>query len=46
MKQTIEEAIFAKAPDAAAVEVEGSTEGPTVTADGRMLISLPVLPVS
>ena len=44
MKQTIEEAILAKAPDLAAVEVEGASERPTVTADGRVLISLAVLP--
>ena len=46
MKQTVEEAIFARAPDVAAVEVEGSAEAPAVAPDGRMLISLPVLPVS
>ena len=44
MKQTIEEAILAKAPDMVAVEVEGASEGPTVTADGRVLIPLTVLP--
>jgi Fe-S cluster biogenesis protein NfuA len=46
MKQTIEEAILAKAPDVTAIEVEGTSEGPTVTADGRVLISLPVLPMT
>src|SRR4051812_10061631 len=51
MKQTIEEAIFARAPDVTAIEVEGEGEGqvqshgPTVTPDGRVLISLPVLPM-
>jgi Fe-S cluster biogenesis protein NfuA len=45
MKQTIEEAILAKAPDADAVEVEGVAEGPSVTADGRVLVALPVLQV-
>jgi hypothetical protein len=29
-----------------AIEVEGVTEGPMVTADGRVLISLPVLPMT
>jgi Fe-S cluster biogenesis protein NfuA len=45
MRQTIEEAILAKAPDAVAVEVEGAAESPSVTEDGRVLIALPVLPV-
>ncbi len=44
MKQTIEEAILAKAPDATAVEVEGQADQPMVTPDGRTLISLPILP--
>ncbi len=44
MKQTIEEAILAMAPDATAIEVEGASVGPTVTADGLVMISLPVLP--
>jgi Fe-S cluster biogenesis protein NfuA len=42
MKQTIEEAIVAKAPDAAAVEVEGVAESPSVTPDGRPLVVLSV----
>ena len=42
MKQTIEEAILAKAPDATAVEVEGATEGPPVTPDGLALVMLSV----
>ena len=44
MKQTIEEAILAQAPDVAAVEVEGTSPSPPVTADGRVLIPLTVLP--
>ncbi len=41
MKQTIEEAILAKAPDATALEVEGAVaEAPAVTPDGRALITL------
>jgi Fe-S cluster biogenesis protein NfuA len=43
MKQTIEEAILGKAPDATAVEVEGGAEGPSVTPDGRALVALAVL---
>jgi Fe-S cluster biogenesis protein NfuA len=43
MKQTIEEAILGKAPDAIAVEVEGAEEDPSVTPDGRVLVALPVL---
>jgi Fe-S cluster biogenesis protein NfuA len=43
MKQTIEEAILAKAPDAIAVEVEGVAESAPVTPDGRTLVMLPVL---
>jgi len=46
MRQTIEEAIVAKAPDATAVEGEGGAESPRVTEDGRVLIALPVLNVS
>ncbi len=43
MKQTIEEAILAKAPDAIAIEVEGVAEIAPVTVDGRTLVMLPVL---
>ncbi|MBX6311309.1 MAG: NifU family protein [Isosphaeraceae bacterium] len=39
MKQTIEEAILARAPDVTAVEVEGA-EDPSVTPDGRALVVL------
>ena len=43
MKQTIEEAILAKAPDALALEVEGTVkEALAVTPDGRALITLAV----
>ncbi len=43
MKQTIEEAILAKAPDAIAIEVEGeSADIPQMTPDGRPLIALKV----
>jgi Fe-S cluster biogenesis protein NfuA len=45
MRQTIEEAILAKAPDAAAVEVEGVADGPPLAEGGRVLVSLPVLNV-
>ena len=44
MKQTIEEAILAKAPDVTGVLVEGSFDAdPSVTDDGRVLVTLPVL---
>jgi Fe-S cluster biogenesis protein NfuA len=43
MKQTIEEAILARAPDVLAVEVEGDTSEPMTTPDGRPLIVLSVL---
>jgi Fe-S cluster biogenesis protein NfuA len=44
MKQTIEEAILAKAPDVTGVLVEGSLDiGHSVTDDGRVLVALPVL---
>jgi Fe-S cluster biogenesis protein NfuA len=42
MKQTIEEAILGKAPDAIAVEVEGALESPAVTPDGQALVMLSV----
>jgi Fe-S cluster biogenesis protein NfuA len=43
MRQTIEEAIVAKAPDAIAVEVEGAAEEPATTPDGRPLVVLSAL---
>jgi Fe-S cluster biogenesis protein NfuA len=43
MKQTIEEAIVAKAPDAIGVEVDSDTvESPSVTPDGLALVTLKV----
>ena len=42
MKQTIEEAILGRAPDVAAVEVEGETSSPMTTPDGRPLVVLSV----
>jgi Fe-S cluster biogenesis protein NfuA len=48
MKQTIEEAILARAPDVTAIDVEGEggagDDRPAVTPVGRVLIPLPVLP--
>jgi Fe-S cluster biogenesis protein NfuA len=46
MRQTIEEAILAKAPDAAAVELEGEADAAPLTGNGRVLVSLPVLNIS
>jgi Fe-S cluster biogenesis protein NfuA len=44
MKQTIEEAILAKAPDVIGVIVEGSLQTDhSITDDGRVLVELPVL---
>jgi Fe-S cluster biogenesis protein NfuA len=43
MKQTIEEAIVARAPDAAAVEVEGVVEPPAESVGDRALFALPVV---
>jgi Fe-S cluster biogenesis protein NfuA len=44
MKQTIEEAILAKAPDLIGLVVEGSLDAERpVTEDGRVLVTLPVL---
>ena len=43
MTQTIEEAILAKAPDVAVVEVEGLEDGPPAPADARGLVALPVV---
>jgi Fe-S cluster biogenesis protein NfuA len=45
MKQTIEEAIFARAPDVIAVELEEQVDRPPVTADGRVPTAFPVLPI-
>ncbi len=42
MKQTIEEAILGRAPDATAVEVEGAAEARDATPDGRPLVVLSV----
>jgi Fe-S cluster biogenesis protein NfuA len=42
MRQTIEEAILAKAPDAVGLEVEGGVEAPARTPDGRTLVALTV----
>ncbi len=43
MKQTIEEAILARAPDAAAVVVEGEVAAARPAADGGARLALPVL---
>jgi Fe-S cluster biogenesis protein NfuA len=43
MKMTIEEAIFANAPEVASIEVQGLTNGRMTTPDGRALVSLSVL---
>lgn len=43
MKQTIEEAIVARAPDAAAVEVEGVMEDSPVRENDRARVALPVV---
>jgi len=40
MKQTIEDAIIARAPDAVGLEVDGAVEQPTTTPDGRPLVVL------
>ena len=42
MRQLIEEAIFGKAPDATAVEVEGLTDSPTAQ-NGHARVPLPML---
>lgn len=42
MKRTIEEAIIARAPDAAAIEVEGDATASSMTPDGRPLVVLSV----
>jgi Fe-S cluster biogenesis protein NfuA len=43
MKMTIEEAIFANAPDVTSIEVQGLNNGQTKTPDGRALVELSVL---
>jgi Fe-S cluster biogenesis protein NfuA len=43
MRQTIEEAIFGRAPDVAAVEVEGEPASLPVAESGRELFALPVV---
>jgi Fe-S cluster biogenesis protein NfuA len=42
MKMTIEEAIFANAPEVASIEVQGLTSGQMTTPDGRALVTLSV----
>jgi Fe-S cluster biogenesis protein NfuA len=42
MKLTIEEAIFAHAPEVASIEVQGLTIGQMTTPDGRALVTLSV----
>ena len=43
MRQTVEEAILAKAPDVLAVEVDGLTEMSSAPANERKLVALPML---
>jgi Fe-S cluster biogenesis protein NfuA len=43
MKLTIEEAIFANAPEVVSIEVQGLHSGQTTTPDGRALVTLSVL---
>jgi Fe-S cluster biogenesis protein NfuA len=43
MRQTVEEAILGKAPDATAIEVEGLAEKASPTAGGRPLVTLPMV---
>ena len=43
MEQTIKEAIFGRAPEVTAVEVEGLAEAPTPADDGLARLALPVL---
>jgi Fe-S cluster biogenesis protein NfuA len=43
MRQTVEEAIVARAPDAAAVEVEGLAEEAAPPASGGRLVALPLV---
>ena len=42
MKMTIEEAIFANAPEVTSIEVQGLTDGQKTTPDGRALVELSV----
>jgi Fe-S cluster biogenesis protein NfuA len=42
MKQTIEQAVLGRAPDAVALEVEGAVDEPLTTADGRPLVVLSI----
>jgi Fe-S cluster biogenesis protein NfuA len=43
MKMTIEEAIFANAPEVTSIEVQGLTNGQMTAPDGRALVTLSVL---
>jgi hypothetical protein len=43
MKQTVEEAILARAPDVTAVEVDGLAEPAPLPGDGAARVALPVL---
>ena len=43
MKITIEEAIYANAPEVTSIDVQGLTNGQTTTPDGRALVELSVL---
>jgi Fe-S cluster biogenesis protein NfuA len=43
MKMTIEEAIYANAPEVTSIEVQGLTNGQMKTPDGRALVELSVL---
>jgi Fe-S cluster biogenesis protein NfuA len=43
LKTAIEEAIFEKAPDVTAIEVEGTSTNGHAAKDGRLLITLPIL---
>ncbi|HEY7155236.1 MAG TPA: NifU family protein [Gemmataceae bacterium] len=43
MRQTVEEAILGKAPDVAAIEVEGLMEKASPSAVGRPLVALPMV---
>ena len=43
MRQTIEEAIFGKAPEVTAVELEDSTEETAISEDGRARVALPMV---
>ena len=42
MKMTIEEAIYANAPEVTSIEVQGLTDGRMTTPDGRTLVTLSV----